>query len=76
MKTKKVEEILLPYEEGIPLNPSVTISDKIVHAVELMVENNLKHIAVVRNRRPIGIVRFEDALQKLGLQIPPKREMN
>jgi len=40
------------------------------------VKNNLKHIAVVRNRRPIGIVRFEDALQKLGLQISPKREMN
>ncbi|UCF83715.1 MAG: CBS domain-containing protein [Desulfobacteraceae bacterium] len=76
MKAKKVAEILLPYEEGIPLNPSVTISDKIVDAVELMVENNLKHIAVVRNRRPIGIVRFEDALQKLGLQMPPKREMN
>ena len=70
MKTKKVDEILLPYEEGIPLNPSVTLSDKIVHAVELMVENDLKCIAVVRNKRPIGMVRLEDAFQKIGLRLP------
>ena len=70
MKTKKVDEILLPYEEGIPLNPSVTLSDKIVHAVELMVENDLKCIAVVRNKRPVGMVRLEDAFQKIGLRLP------
>ena len=70
MKTKRIDEILLPYEEGIPLNPSVTISDKIVHAVELMVENDLKCIAVVRNKRPVGMVRLEDAFQKIGLRLP------
>jgi len=69
MRTKKVEEIVLPYKGGIPLNPSVTTDDKIVHAVELMVNNNLKYIAVVRNKRPVGMVCLEDALQKLGLQL-------
>lgn len=41
MKNRKVEEIVLPYKEGIPPNPSVGIDDKIIHAIELMVDNNL-----------------------------------
>ena len=72
MRTRKVEEIILPYMEGIPLNPSVNIDDKIVHAIELMVDNNLKNIAVVLNARPIGRVCLEDAFQKLGLKTPRK----
>jgi hypothetical protein len=67
MKEKRVEEILLPFRKGVPLCPSVTMSDKITHAVELMVNNNLKFIAVVRNERPIGMVCLEDAFKKLGL---------
>ncbi len=70
MKGKKVEEILLPFREGMQLYPSVTMSDKIIHAVELMVKNNLKNIAVVRNKRPIGMIRLEDALEELGLNMP------
>jgi len=73
MRTRKVEEIILPYKEGIPLNPSVNIDDKIVHAIELMVDNNLKNIAVVLNARPIGRVCLEDALNKVGLQVPLER---
>ena len=69
MQTKQVEEIVLPYKEGIPLVPSVEIGDKIVHAVELMVKNNIRCIAVVRNKRPVGMVRLEDAFQKLGLRL-------
>jgi len=72
MKRKKVEEIILPIKEGVPLHPSVTMSDKIIHAIELMVNNNLKNITVVLNERPIGRVCLEDALKKLGLQIPRK----
>ena len=70
METRKVEEIVLPYREGIPLGPSVRMSDTITHAVELMVTYNLKHIAVVRGRQPIGVVRLEDAFKKLGLLGP------
>jgi CBS domain-containing protein len=69
IRTKKVEEIILPYKEGIPLNPAVVVGDKIVHAVELMVKNNLECIAVVRNNQPVGMVRLEDAFQKLGLRL-------
>lgn len=65
-----MEEIVRPYKEGIQPQPSVTMSDKIIHAIELMVNNNLKSIAVVRNKRPIGMVRLEDALKELGLNMP------
>jgi len=56
-------------KEGLPHHPSETMSDKIIHAIELMVHNNLKDITVVLNKRPIGRVCLEDALKKLGLQM-------
>ena len=58
---------MLPYRDGVPLKPTVTPDDKLTRAIELMVVYNLKCIAVVRGRRPIGRVCFEDALEKLGL---------
>ena len=67
MRKRKVDEILRPYTEGIPLDPSVHMGDRIIHAIELMVRNNLKCIAVLKNQRPIGIVHLEDAFQKIGL---------
>ncbi|MGD2124546.1 MAG: CBS domain-containing protein [Desulfobacteraceae bacterium] len=69
MKRRSVEEILLPYKKEVPLDPSVGMGDKITHAIEIMVRHNLKYIAVVHNRRPVGMVRLEDAFEKIGLQI-------
>jgi len=69
MKEKRVEEILLPFKKGVPSCPSVSMSDKITYAIELMVNNDLKCIAVVRNERPIGMVCLEDAFKKLGLSV-------
>jgi hypothetical protein len=68
MKQKRVSEILLPCNEVLPLEPSVRLEDKIVHAIELMVKRDLKRIAVVQNQRAIGFVRLEDAFEKLGLK--------
>jgi signal-transduction protein with cAMP-binding, CBS, and nucleotidyltransferase domain len=68
MKRTRVEEILHPYQEGVPLQPAVKMGDKIILAIELMVRNNLKCIAVLKNQRPIGIIHLEDAFQKIGLQ--------
>ena len=68
MKRKRVSDILLPYNEVVPLEPSVGPDEKIVHAIELMVTRNLKCVAVVSNQRPIGMVRLEDAFEKLGLR--------
>jgi len=67
MRRTKVDEILLPYEDGMPLDPAVTIGERITTAIELMVGKNLKQIAVVRNQRPVGMVRLEDAFRKIGL---------
>ena len=70
MNRKKVEEIILPIKESLPLHPSVTMGDKIIHAIELMVNNNIKDITVVLNERPIGRVCLDDALKKLGMYVP------
>lgn len=67
MRRRNVDEILLPYEDGLPLDPSVQIGDRIITAIELMVRENLRQIAVVRNQRPVGMVRLEDAFKKIGL---------
>ncbi len=67
MRRRKVDEILQPYTEGTPLDPFVRMGDRIIHAIELMVRNNLKCIAVLRNQRPVGVVNLEDAFQKIGL---------
>jgi len=64
---RKVDEILLPYEDGVPLKPSVKVGEKIITAIELMVGNDLKQMAVVRNQRPVGMIRLEDAFKKIGL---------
>ena len=70
MRQKKVLEIVVPYQEGTPDHPAITINVKIIDAVELMVNHGLQRIAVVRNNRPIGMIRLEDAFRKLGLQGP------
>ena len=68
MRCKTVQDILLPYKEGTPLHPSVSLEDKIIRAIELMVTNNTRCIAVIRNNRPVGMVRLQDAFEKVGLQ--------
>ncbi|MBN1104427.1 MAG: hypothetical protein JXL84_13500 [Deltaproteobacteria bacterium] len=68
MRRKRVSDILQPYREGIPLDPSVRLDDRIIHAIELMVNNNMKCIAVLNNQRAVGMVCLQDALQKLGLR--------
>lgn len=74
MRQKKVLEIVVPYQEGMPNHPAITMNDKIIDAVELMVNNGLHQIAVVRNNRPVGMIRLEDAFRKLGLQGPLKKD--
>ena len=69
MRRRNVDEILLPFEDGLPLDPSVRIGDRIITAIELMVGKNLKQIAVVKNQRPVGMVRLEDAFKKIGLTL-------
>ncbi len=69
METIKVKTILLPYRKETPIGYTVTPEDKVAYAVELMADHNMKQIVVVRNGRPIGMIRLEDALKKLGLNV-------
>lgn len=69
MHIKKVKSILLPCRKDMPINYTVTPEDKLIYAVELMLEKNIKSVSVVRSGRPIGMVRLEDALKKLGLNV-------
>ena len=73
MRRKRVKEIVISYREGVALDPSVTMDDKVVDAIELMVKNDLNSIAVVRSGRPVGMVRLEEALHKLGLKDQRKK---
>ena len=76
MTQKTVREIIRPYSEGTPLEPSVKLSDKITSAVEVMANHHMSRVAVVRNQQPVGVIRLEDAFQALGLQTrPPRRRL-
>lgn len=68
MKTRKVKEIVLPYRAGIPSKPWVSIDDRITEAITRMIACDVHCIAVIRNNRPIGMVRLEDALKEIGLR--------
>ena len=67
MKRLTVESVIVPIEEGVEANPSVGPEAKITDALEMMLKNNLKRIAVSRRTKLIGMVRLEDALKALGL---------
>lgn len=69
MDTIRVKAILLPFRNEVPTDYTVTPDDKVIYAVELMVDHHIKQIAVVRNDRPIGMIRLDDALKKLGLNV-------
>ena len=69
MRKNSVQDIILPFKKEVPVRPFVTMKDTIIHAVELMLKNDLKTIAVVRYDRPVGMVRLDDALKRLGLEL-------
>jgi hypothetical protein len=68
MKTRTVIAIIQPYQDGVPLHPSVAREERITRAIELMVKFNVKCIAVTRGGRPIGLIRLTDAFRELGLK--------
>lgn len=67
MKKLAVEAIIIPIEEGLSPTPSVAPDDRITGALEVMLENDLKRIAVVQGNEVVGMITLEDALKKVGL---------
>jgi CBS domain-containing protein len=68
MKLLTVQEVVVPLEEGVPLAPSVSPEDRITDALKVMLKNELKRIAVVEENEPMGMIRLDDALRKVGLE--------
>ncbi|MBC2709578.1 MAG: CBS domain-containing protein [Desulfosarcina sp.] len=68
MKVRRVREIILPYKADTPLKPWVSSDDRITEAIKRMLDCDVHCIAVIRKNRPIGVVRLEDALEKIGLE--------
>jgi predicted transcriptional regulator len=68
MKKLAVEAILIPMEEGLPHQPSVGPEDRITEAIEIMLKNDVKRIAVMQGNKPMGMIRLQDAFKKIGLE--------
>jgi hypothetical protein len=66
---KTVKEIVRPPVEGLPPAPVIGMNEPVTYAVELMLNNDRKEIAVVGRCGVIGHVRLEDALRHLGLRL-------
>ena len=67
---QNVCDVLTPFSGNLPLTPSVHIDDPVSKAIEIMVKHNLSIIAVLRDTRPIGQVRLQDAFAFVGIRIP------
>ncbi len=68
MEYRKVKAVLIPCANNISMDHTVSPEDRLTHAVQLMLLYGINRIAVVKNGSPVGIVRLEDALEKLGLK--------
>lgn len=58
----------MPFDENVPPEPCVSAADTVTRAIEAMLKNDLKRIAVTDGVRMIGVIRLEDALRKIGLE--------
>lgn len=68
MKRLAVEAIIIPIEDGVALKPFVGPEDRVTEALEVMLKNNLKRIAVIQGKEVLGMIRLEDALKQVGLE--------
>jgi len=67
MKRLSVEKIIVPLEKDIPPEPFVRPEDRITEALEVMLTNDIKRIAVMKDDAVLGMIRLEDALKRVGL---------
>ena len=68
MRKLSVQEIVIPIEDDVAPKPCVSPEDKITDAIEVMLKNDLKQIAVSRENRVLGMIRLEDAFKEIGLE--------
>jgi predicted transcriptional regulator len=63
MKKHEVKDIIVSIDKNLAAEPSVAEKDNITEAIEVLLNNNLKQIAVTRKDAVIGMIRLEDALK-------------
>ncbi|UCG80557.1 MAG: CBS domain-containing protein [Desulfobacterales bacterium] len=63
-----IRKILVPLDKNVSLERSVSASHRITEAIEVMLKNDLRRIAVTNRGMVVGMIRLEDALKKVGLQ--------
>lgn len=68
MRKLAVETIIIPVARDLSVEPSVKPEDRITDALEVMLKNDLKRIAVVKEGQAVGMIKLEDVLKKLGLE--------
>jgi CBS domain-containing protein len=68
MKRLAVEAIIIPIEQGVGPKPCVRPEDRITEALEVMLKNDMKRIAVTRGKEVLGMITLEDALKQVGLK--------
>lgn len=68
MKKHEVKEIIVPIDKNLSIKPSVAAEDSITEAIEILLNNDLKQIAVTRKDAVVGMIRLEDALNTIGLE--------
>ena len=68
MKRLSVKAIILPIREEIGPKPSIGSEKRITEALEIMLKNGLKRVAVTRGNEVVGMIRLEDALEQVGLK--------
>ena len=68
MKKHEVKEIIVPIDKNLSIKPSVAAEDSITEAIEILLNNDLKQIAVTRKNVVVGMIRLEDALKTIGLE--------
>jgi predicted transcriptional regulator len=68
MKKHEVKEIIVPIDKNLSIKPSVAAEDSITEAIEILLNNDLKQIAVTRKDVVVGMIRLEDALKTIGLE--------
>lgn len=68
MKKHEVKEIIVPIDKNLSIKPSVAAEDSITEAIEILLKNDLKQIAVTRKNVVVGMIRLEDALKTIGLE--------
>jgi signal-transduction protein with cAMP-binding, CBS, and nucleotidyltransferase domain len=63
-----VAKIVVPVEKDLLSEPFVRSDDRITDALEVMLKNDLRRIAVKKDGEICGMIRLEDALKQVGLE--------